>query len=105
MGMVRASSQTMITKRLRLMNWMSFFFQAEDGIRDYKDWSSDVCSSDLRAPARVRENRGPRPAGRSFHFRASGADTDGDATDGHGDAFAARAPSRGRARHVDHRRA
>src|SRR5437762_5329267 len=25
-----------------------FFFQAEDGIRDYiGDWSSDVCSSDL----------------------------------------------------------
>src|SRR2546430_4166870 len=24
-----------------------FFFQAEDGIRDYNDWSSDVCSSDL----------------------------------------------------------
>src|SRR5205807_3135537 len=25
-----------------------FFFQAEDGIRDYKvTWSSDVCSSDL----------------------------------------------------------
>src|SRR5687768_18429667 len=25
----------------------SFFFQAEDGIRDVADWSSDVCSSDL----------------------------------------------------------
>src|SRR2546425_11819071 len=25
-----------------------FFFQAEDGIRDKLDWSSDVCSSDLR---------------------------------------------------------
>src|SRR3989475_5428141 len=26
----------------------SFFFQAEDGIRDFDcDWSSDVCSSDL----------------------------------------------------------
>src|SRR5215203_6375152 len=25
-----------------------FFFQAEDGIRDWRDWSSDVCSSDLR---------------------------------------------------------
>src|SRR5437660_6941112 len=24
-----------------------FFFQAEDGIRDRTDWSSDVCSSDL----------------------------------------------------------
>src|SRR3712207_9029741 len=23
------------------------FFQAEDGIRDWRDWSSDVCSSDL----------------------------------------------------------
>src|SRR5215203_4879599 len=29
-----------------------FFFQAEDGIRDYwRDWSSDVCSSDLLEPA------------------------------------------------------
>src|SRR5947209_19923552 len=27
---------------------MCFFFQAEDGIRDWRDWSSDVCSSDLR---------------------------------------------------------
>ena len=27
-----------------------FFFQAEDGIRDGgRDWSSDVCSSDLAA--------------------------------------------------------
>src|SRR5438876_8260620 len=26
---------------------MIFFFQAEDGIRDGTDWSSDVCSSDL----------------------------------------------------------
>src|SRR4029079_6390998 len=25
----------------------TFFFQAEDGIRDKLDWSSDVCSSDL----------------------------------------------------------
>src|SRR3712207_8002892 len=25
-----------------------FFFQAEDGIRDWRDWSSDVCSSDLQ---------------------------------------------------------
>src|SRR5688500_19320895 len=31
------------------INLISFFFQAEDGIRDYKvTWSSDVCSSDLR---------------------------------------------------------
>src|ERR1022692_2590207 len=29
-----------------------FFFQAEDGIRDYKvTWSSDVCSSDLECRA------------------------------------------------------
>src|SRR2546422_2912947 len=29
-----------------------FFFQAEDGIRDgSRDWSSDVCSSDLIQPA------------------------------------------------------
>src|SRR5256885_12224138 len=26
---------------------MTIFFQAEDGIRDLTDWSSDVCSSDL----------------------------------------------------------
>src|SRR3712207_572111 len=25
-----------------------FFFQAEDGIRYWRDWSSDVCSSDLK---------------------------------------------------------
>src|SRR5256885_7039955 len=34
-----------------VMEWAAglfFFFQAEDGIRDYKvTWSSDVCSSDL----------------------------------------------------------
>src|SRR5207237_6304525 len=31
-----------------------FFFQAEDGIRDFKcDWSSDVCSSDLMAQAKA----------------------------------------------------
>src|SRR5256885_2402663 len=30
---------------------LSFFFQAEDGIRDLQgDWSSDVCSSDLVVP-------------------------------------------------------
>src|SRR5438445_2561130 len=30
-----------------------FFFQAEDGIRDnWRDWSSDVCSSDLTKPRR-----------------------------------------------------
>src|SRR3712207_7995462 len=30
-----------------------FFFQAEDGIRDIgRDWSSDVCSSDLTARVR-----------------------------------------------------
>src|SRR3712207_7648679 len=27
--------------------YVFFFFQAEDGIRDIGDWSSDVCSSDL----------------------------------------------------------
>src|SRR5699024_2885763 len=32
----------------------TIFFQAEDGIRDSKrDWSSDVCSSDLEGTARV----------------------------------------------------
>src|SRR2546423_14860249 len=38
---------------MRLLQQMShfvffFFFQAEDGIRDLTDWSSDVCSSRLR---------------------------------------------------------
>src|SRR2546423_2227533 len=31
-----------------------FFFQAEDGIRDLTVWSSDVCSSDLRASGNAR---------------------------------------------------
>src|SRR3970040_215207 len=31
-----------------------FFFQAEDGIRDIGDWSSDVCSSDLWAERSAR---------------------------------------------------
>src|SRR5256884_2339184 len=32
---------------------MFFFFQEEDGIRDCsRDWSSDVCSSDLTPPTR-----------------------------------------------------
>src|SRR3712207_5407199 len=30
-----------------------FFFQAEDGIRDWRDWSSDVCSSDLNDMGKV----------------------------------------------------
>src|SRR3712207_6870415 len=34
--------------RNRNVFFFFFFFQAEDGIRDYwRDWSSDVCSSDL----------------------------------------------------------
>src|SRR2546430_8086968 len=46
-----------------------FFFQAEDGIRDY--WSSDVCSSDLVALVALafgREERGRirRRAGRRY---------------------------------------
>src|SRR3712207_6140665 len=37
-----------------------FFFQAEDGIRDnWRDWSSDVCSSDLR-PVPEFESNMPR---------------------------------------------
>src|SRR2546429_7067855 len=38
------------------MRWsVSLFFQAEDGIRDCsRDWSSDVCSSDLIELKRVR---------------------------------------------------
>src|SRR5256885_5652629 len=35
-----------------------FFFQAEDGIRDYNDWSSDVCSSDLRQHLPERPRHG-----------------------------------------------
>ena len=31
-----------------MVDYLDFFFQAEDGIRDRTgDWSSDVCSSDL----------------------------------------------------------
>src|SRR5438445_7884847 len=35
-----------------------FFFQAEDGIRDnWRDWSSDVCSSDLEPRIRGVDDR------------------------------------------------
>src|SRR5438270_12869692 len=38
-----------------------FFFQAEDGIRAFDcDWSSDVCSSDLRPDRRYLDARQPR---------------------------------------------
>src|SRR5205807_3530367 len=47
-----------------------FFFQAEDGIRDYKvTWSSDVCSSDLIAGEAYFEG----VAGERFAVRNSGA--------------------------------
>src|SRR6202451_4790343 len=39
-----------------------FFFQAEDGIRDSGDWSSDVCSSDLEAGGRPGD-QAPHQAG------------------------------------------
>src|SRR3712207_7507227 len=47
-----------------------FFFQAEDGIRDIGgDWSSDVCSSDLRLP---QEPHGPAtPAARRLPIGSS----------------------------------
>src|SRR3712207_4928678 len=35
------------------------FFQAEDGIRDWRDWSSDVCSSDLAWRGRVGSAASP----------------------------------------------
>jgi len=35
-----------------------FFFQAEDGIRDWRDWSSDVCSSDLPTTKRWQHTGG-----------------------------------------------
>src|SRR2546426_5934627 len=38
----------------------AFFFQAEDGIRDYKVTSSDVCSSDLAAYPQIDPCRGCR---------------------------------------------
>jgi len=38
-----------------------FFFQAEDGIRDWRDWSSDVCSSDLLS-SHGRANIGSDPS-------------------------------------------
>src|SRR3712207_4483528 len=34
-----------------------FFFQAEDGIRDWRDWSSDVCSSDLNDEKKYQKLR------------------------------------------------
>src|SRR4029077_2423810 len=39
-----------------LCEYCLFFFQAEDGIRDSCDWSSDVCSSDLESggPTQLR---------------------------------------------------
>src|SRR5256885_9924812 len=41
----------------------AFFFQAEDGIRDYKvTWSSDVCSSDLGGDDRPFLVVPPRPS-------------------------------------------
>src|SRR5690349_21999580 len=50
---------------LRVLIFFFFFFQAEDGIRDpLRDWSSDVCSSDLQAgreePHRRRDVRDRR---------------------------------------------
>src|SRR5690606_7745766 len=39
-----------------------FFFQAEDGIRDFsRDWSSDVCSSDLDQPPAPEPEAQGRP--------------------------------------------
>src|SRR5256885_5698209 len=35
-----------IAALLAAIEQLVFFFQAEDGIRDVADWSSDVCSSD-----------------------------------------------------------
>src|SRR2546430_9486581 len=41
-----------------------FFFQAEDGIRDYKVRSSDVCSSDLGAGPRAAASQRAGPGSR-----------------------------------------
>src|SRR5215813_15536223 len=42
----------------RSSRWRAFFFfQAEDGIRDADDWSSDVCSSDLSTSDRRATSR------------------------------------------------
>src|SRR5215203_6147611 len=46
-----------------------FFFQAEDGIRDWRDWSSDVCSSDLLADSRVRVFLQPYNQGKGAALR------------------------------------
>src|SRR5438067_6070027 len=42
----------MWTRAMVSVKWrvVAFFFQAEDGIRDFHVWSSDVCSSDLIDP-------------------------------------------------------
>src|ERR1039457_884159 len=59
-----------------------FFFQAEDGIRDYKvTWSSDVCSSDLYAsvtwlwPSRPRFIVLPVTDGKRSKYTCKGSDT------------------------------
>src|SRR6266446_7919429 len=45
-----------------------FFFQAEDGIRDYKvTWSSDVCSSDLGEALGEAARRNQQALGRHHH--------------------------------------
>src|SRR5947209_8998123 len=44
--MVRYNA-TMCYRHVIFVTILSFFFHAEDGIRDWRDWSSDVCSSDL----------------------------------------------------------
>src|SRR5213075_3546102 len=49
-----------------------FFFKQKTAYEiTRRDWSSDVCSSDLRAqPERRRRSRASRAAGRSSHERA-----------------------------------
>src|SRR5690606_32776770 len=48
-----------------------FFFQAEDGIRDFsRDWSSDVCSSDLVERRVVDGARSVGMTGRQVLFKA-----------------------------------
>src|SRR3712207_7229852 len=54
-----------------------FFFQAEDGIRDYwRDWSSDVCSSDLRDGDAVVRDRGSTELLVEHHVAAARAERD-----------------------------
>src|SRR3712207_9508316 len=63
--------------------FLFFFFQAEDGIRDWRDWSSDVCSSDLRVAGRAGGAGRPSAGAAGGGKGAWGTGGDEPALDGH----------------------